>query len=422
VPLGNITLAVDQASGPTTAFGSGGNYTVTITGSGSATATTIGGIPQFTVGGAGSTFKADFANITIFNAGSVGASQITFDGTNAIQADPPAPAAAASMPVMAVPTLLPAQTGALNTQAPRPDMAIQASLTNFMSGDSGIQPAASGNGSAGLQTVNLPVSTLGTVIPASYSGATTGGLFSSISSINSLGVQTYGQIYELNGTAQGGSALQNSENGLRSGQPAASTDSTRLLQGGISARGRGHKKMAFGAVAVKELSKGAMLLAPETTTDVNTPFGSVRVEGKSLALVVSTDRGLSVYDLDDLHRGSIVVHVNDDSISLLPGQHVTITDDTIPGFEHVNPASYIGYRNLKCQKLGGSFKAYQAEFNHLSAISGLEPLKDLFRSQDQGKKKAANHLLKTATLLNTLSSGSQPFVLMTPPATTAMNK
>jgi hypothetical protein len=129
-----------------------------------------------------------------------------------------------------------------------------------------------------------------------------------------------------------------------------------------------------------------------------------------------------VYDLDDLHRDSIVVRVNGEKISLLPGQHVTVTDDATAGFEHVNPAAYIGYRNVTSQKLSGSFKAYRAEFHHLSTIAGLEPLKELVCSKDHSKKKVGNHLLKTATLLSTMNASSTPFELITAPAKTAMNR
>jgi len=144
------------------------------------------------------------------------------------------------------------------------------------------------------------------------------------------------------------------------------------------------------------------------------------VEGNSLALVVATEHGLSVYDLDDLHRNSIVVHVNDESISLLPGQHVTVTDDAVAGFEHVNPAGYIGYRNLTTQKLSGNFIAYRAEFHHLSTIGGLEPLKQLIFSKDASKRKVGNHLLKTATLLSTINASGTPFERMT--AATAISR
>ncbi len=216
--------------------------------------------------------------------------------------------------------------------------------------------------------------------------------------------------------------MEDWQNGLGSGQASASTDATRLLQGGVSTGVRGHQKARGGAAAVKELPRGAMLLAPEHATEVNTPYGTVRVEGDSLALVVSTERGLSVYDLDDLHRDSIVVRVNGEKISLLPGQHVTVTDDSTAGFEHVNPAGYIGYRNVTSQKLSGSFKAYRSEFHHLSTIAGLEPLKELIRSKDPGKKKVGNHLLKTATLLSTKNAGGAPSERVTPPAATAMNR
>jgi hypothetical protein len=204
VPLGNVTIAVDAASGATGAFPATANYTVTVGAGGGSITATGGAVPLFNAPNPGTTFKANFANLTIFNNGSTGAGAITFDGKNAIQADPPAPAASAAISSVTVPTLLPTETGAVSLQAARtPDSsAIQANLAGFTTGESTTQPATTGTNAVGFQTAALPVNTLGTVAPAAYSGALSGSLFSSLSSINSMGLQTYGQIYEASGPGQ----------------------------------------------------------------------------------------------------------------------------------------------------------------------------------------------------------------------------
>ena len=174
------------------------------------------------------------------------------------------------------------------------------------------------------------------------------------------------------------------------------------------------------AYSSRELASGAILLAPDQMTVVSTPFGQVRVADRAVALVVSNNTGLSVYNLDDSKRDSVSLAINGECISLPPGAHVTITHDSNQRFEDVNPAQYIAYRNVRSRKMNGDFKAFHSEFNHMSAIAGLEPLKNMMSSNDSAKKKMAQHILKTSALVALLSKSTTPYEYMAPPAMTAM--
>ena len=141
---------------------------------------------------------------------------------------------------------------------------------------------------------------------------------------------------------------------------------------------------------------------------------------KSVALIVSNKDGLSVYNLDDTRSDSITISVNDQTVSLEPGRHVTITHDSVDRFEQVNPAQYITCRNVRSRGMNGNMKAYHSEFNHLTAIAGLEPLHDVVRSNDPAKRKIAEHLLKTSALLSTMNNSTGPYELKSAPSVTAM--
>jgi hypothetical protein len=188
------------------------------------------------------------------------------------------------------------------------------------------------------------------------------------------------------------------------------------LNGEVSMNGGANK---HGTVS-KELVKGAMLLAPEQNTEVTTAFGTVHIAQNSVALIVCTDLGLAVYNLDDKHLGAVRVSANGESIALAPGRMLAITSKAVGGFEQVNPAQFVGYRGITSRELNGNLKAFQAEFNHLSILAGLEPLRSMFKSTDASKRKLGAHILKTSLALSAMSSTKAPFQLMAPPAVTAM--
>ncbi len=176
VPFGNVTIAVDQASGATGAFPPTANYSVAIGAGGGSITATGGATPLFTATLPGSSFNANFANLTIFNNGSTGAGAITFDGKNAITADPPAPPTAPT--IMAVSVLLPAQNTMFGLPAGTPAPSNpQASMTGGTTGPSGMQVSAGGNDNISSQGITLPagtINTINTMVPAAYGKAITG--------------------------------------------------------------------------------------------------------------------------------------------------------------------------------------------------------------------------------------------------------
>jgi len=215
------------------------------------------------------------------------------------------------------------------------------------------------------------------------------------------------------------SANQAQSNAQANSQSNITAAQNKVLTGGISFK----KKSGHSTTAVinKEFPLGAMLISPEQTTVLNTQFGKVHVSKGSVAIVVSNANSLSVYNLDDTAHDSISVDVAGQTIALQPGRHITVTGAQAQGFEQVNPAQYIAYRNVQSLLLGGNLKAYKGEFNHISAIRGLEPLRNMLKSNDHAQKKVADHMLKTSAILSMLgSSGNAPYQLMTPPALTSM--
>ena len=167
------------------------------------------------------------------------------------------------------------------------------------------------------------------------------------------------------------------------------------------------------------LHKGNVLLAPTRDTEVRTTFGNVDVAAGSLALVMLSDRGLSVYDLDDIHRAALVVRAGGGAIPLIPGTHATITTAFTESFELVNPAHGFGYRDLHEQNMGCSMKAYLSEFSIASAIHAVRQIRQLLNSVSPQARKLSQHLMKTAAIVIQIKGGA-PFQQMVMPPTTAM--
>jgi hypothetical protein len=434
---GNVTFTVGTppVATPVT-VATGGNVIVNQIGTGTATTTTTG------FNAAGSVvFNLEGANISLGNAGT-SVDQITFDGNNTVTADPPAPGSVAPVLLNLLTSLPLVNAGGLSgtsaaSISPATIPAIQIGATGaglehstnlsspegFNSGSTalspgGIIPGATISVATGERTTVFTNNALANGSVQTLIGTTSGATSISVSGASGSAQSELGSLNSFNSVNLTNAASNLQTAGVLQTNSARNTESlNKLLTGGVSSKGKhkdGDKYM------VRELPQGALLIAPERSTVVPTPFGTVKVASKSVALIVSSKDGLSVYNLDETHRDSITISVNDETVSLEPGSHVTVTHDTNDRFEQVNPAQYIAYRNIRSRGMKGNLKAYHSEFNHLTAIAGLEPLREMIRSSDPAKRKIGEHMLKTSALLSVMNNSSAPYEKMDAPSVTAM--
>src|SRR5262249_10833685 len=111
------------------------------------------------------------------------------------------------------------------------------------------------------------------------------------------------------------------------------------------------------------MRSGSAIFAPSVDTVVETPFGSVAIDAKSVALVVATDNALAVYNLDDAHHDAVTVTSAGRKLTLTPGRDVVVTNVAVRSFEMINPAEGILYRNVADAALNGGLKAFTGEFS-----------------------------------------------------------
>jgi hypothetical protein len=166
---------------------------------------------------------------------------------------------------------------------------------------------------------------------------------------------------------------------------------------------------------------GPVLFVPTKDTTVETPFGIVKISGNSIALVSVSSAGLSVFDLDDQHKGSVSVESNGHNVVLSPGRHVLITPHHRAEFAQLNPIETIAHRGLSSSVKNGH-RAHMSEFSVLSAIDSVKPLKALAASSHPNARKISGRMLKTTAILMQLGGAREQYQHYFRPHMTAMQK
>jgi hypothetical protein len=169
------------------------------------------------------------------------------------------------------------------------------------------------------------------------------------------------------------------------------------------------------------LEKGPMLIAPEVNTTIHSRFGSVDVVAHSVALIISFDGGIAAYNLHDIKRDSVVIHVGRHHLAVAPGRSAVITNRDVRCFEEVNPAEFVGYRRMTAADYNNGLKIFHGEFDARTMLLGVQPLREMARSGDSRDQKITRSLLKTTAIFMSLGDAT-PFQYMVAPRMTAMNQ
>ena len=165
-----------------------------------------------------------------------------------------------------------------------------------------------------------------------------------------------------------------------------------------------------------------MFISPEKDTTVKTAFGNVDVAADSVALIIAFDGGLAVYNFHDTRRDSVVITsaAGQHKVAIAPGRHAVLTSRNVHHFQEVNPAEFVGYRNVSARSFDDGVRSFSGEFDPRTLLFGVEPLKQMVRSSDARSRRVSNSMLKTAAILLNLGGGT-PFQYMAPPRLSAMN-
>lgn len=104
------------------------------------------------------------------------------------------------------------------------------------------------------------------------------------------------------------------------------------------------------------LRKGNVLFVPFRDTVVETPQGNITIAAKSVALVSVSEGKLSVYDIEDAHKGSVAITAHGRTTTLAPGRHLTVANAKAGEFAQVNSIESIPHRGLVSKSLDNGIK------------------------------------------------------------------
>jgi len=163
------------------------------------------------------------------------------------------------------------------------------------------------------------------------------------------------------------------------------------------------------------LRRGSVVFAPTADKTIETLHGTVKMKAGAIAIVTQSTNGLSVYDLHDSKRNSVVVEVNDKALRLSPGQHVTVSGAAFSGadardYASVNPIELVQHRGLSHTKLDNGLSLYTSEFSIPSACYAVKPLQRLMQSKHPEASAIAKRVFKTSAVLMTLNPDRGDFV------------
>lgn len=317
----------------------------------------------------------------IFNNLSTGTNKITLGNNVVIQADPPSRVKTSIDTSSIIPDLgMYSNVGAPLSATPvtmPPEVALHSSTT------------------LGTDTLDLNGGKFGTAL-STFVGGDTGFCGTLVSSTDS-DTESSGTLVSSTGTENGGNL--------------ASKDDLLI-----------DAKLHHGNTqTVHQLSNERAIFAPTQDTVIETQIGNVQLAAGTVALVIqSPSAGLSVYNLHDNHKNSVIVNVAEQKVVLPPGRHAHFSNQKRGAFADVNPVELVQHRSMTQTRLANGVTMYTSEFAIPSACYAVKPLKMLMTSNDAASKRLAKQIMKTSSVLMHLCPDKGDYVQHFKPATTAM--
>ncbi|MBS1990830.1 MAG: hypothetical protein JSS83_09955 [Cyanobacteria bacterium SZAS LIN-3] len=416
---GSILLQGSNASTSTILIGAGANIATTLAGGGSVTlltgkgpATSTNALPAGTSGntkvvltggsvfggigfvsnGPVNTLTAIGQNVIIDGSS---ATKITFNGGVTITADPPAASATQSAPSLVatpvtyavaapIPAAAPLQVVATSTPTGSEFIAQTVSVANGSISTTSIDATASLSAvnavalsslPSALKTAPLTIAPDDNIFLGGVSADTDGGS---------------GKTYDLDATI-----FSDTDFGLVQGNTRTSR------------------------VSLKE---GNTLFAPAADTTIETPFGVITVAAKSVAVVVLRDDLLTVFNLHDTHRDSVVITSGEHKLAVAPGGHLSLARGDNDRFETINPAEGICHRSMRHKVLNNGLHSFSSEAAIPSVVNNVKPLRAIFQSSHPEARRLAGSIVKTTAILFSISANQTPYQEIPHPRLTAYSR
>jgi hypothetical protein len=164
------------------------------------------------------------------------------------------------------------------------------------------------------------------------------------------------------------------------------------------------------------------LFSPAADTTIETPFGVITVAAKSVAMVVLRGDLLTVFNLHDTHKDSVVVTSGEHKLAVAPGCHLSLSRGDSDRFESINPAEGICYRSMRHSVLSNGLHSFSSEAAIPSVVSNVKQLRAIFQSSHPDAKRLAGSIVKTTAILFSINPNQTPYQAIPHPRLTAYSR
>ncbi len=172
-------------------------------------------------------------------------------------------------------------------------------------------------------------------------------------------------------------------------------------------------------VNLYKLNNGALLIHTDKNTQIVGKNAKLNLKANTLALVVSNQHGITVYNLIDKSANSVVLTVNNDKIAINPGQCIAIAHNMNSDFSLVNPLTKVGYRSEQKVNTSG-VNLIKADYSIITLINSVPAVKALLHSHDAKVKHLVNDLYKASAIIYQSNMAQGMYHQVSHPKTVAM--
>jgi hypothetical protein len=158
------------------------------------------------------------------------------------------------------------------------------------------------------------------------------------------------------------------------------------------------------SVVVRE---GCVLFAPDRDVCVDTPYAQVTIAAKAVALLVVSQKGVSVYNLHDLHSGDVSVLSGQCRHTVDLSRQITISPTRL-AYEEVDPARSIAHADMEMATLPGGSRMFRSSFSLASALSALRPVLTAEHATAAGRR-IERQLIKNAAIFMETRVAATPY-------------
>ena len=168
-----------------------------------------------------------------------------------------------------------------------------------------------------------------------------------------------------------------------------------------------------------KLNNGALLIHTDKNTQIEGSNAKLNLKANTLALIVSNQHGITVYNLIDKSANSVVLTVNNDKIAINPGQCIAIAHNMNSDFSLINPLTKVGYRSEQKVNTSG-VNLIKADYSIITLINSVPAVKALLHSNENKVKHLVNDLYKASAIIYQSNMANGMYHQVSHPKTVAM--